>query len=300
MKIFVVGDITLDILCKTGNYAKPGEETGLESLDFSLGGNAANFAFAASKLGFKTELFSAIGNDFATSFLKKQLSSCGIKQSLKKTALHNACSVILVGKKGERSIYSEKGALETLSSKDIEKKLLPKLKHGNIVFFGAYFHLAKMHKGFPKLLKKIRKKGCAIAFDACFDTYGKWKVMHLLKCLDIFFLNELELEHIAKTKNKSKAVKKLFSKGASIIVLKKGAKGSELFLPDFSVSVPASKANAVDTTGAGDIFNAAFLYAFFSGASEKKSLEFANFMAGQKISKHGLFVPAGSVEILYK
>ncbi len=73
MKVFVVGDLCLDVLCNIREHAALGEEKHIYNLNFSLGGNAANFSFAASKLGFDVELHSAIGKDFATAFLKKQL-----------------------------------------------------------------------------------------------------------------------------------------------------------------------------------------------------------------------------------
>ena len=291
-KIFVVGDLCVDVLCKTKKYAKAGEEAYLDDLTFSLGGNAANFAFASAKLGMKPELFSAIGKDFSTGFLKEELRSVGIKSSLKQMTLENAYSIILVGQKGERAIYSGKGVLEEITARDIERMLLPKLKKGSIVFFGAYYHLRGIHKGFLKLLRKIKEKQCFIAFDLCFDAFGKWKLFPFLKYIDLLFLNTIELAHVAHKRNEKDAINLLFKKGASKIVLKRGPKGARFFSPNVSVNSSAFRRKAVDTTGAGDIFNAAFMKAYLKGLDTEKALKFANFAAAQKISKHGLFMPA--------
>ncbi|MBN1940931.1 MAG: carbohydrate kinase family protein [Candidatus Diapherotrites archaeon] len=294
-KIFAVGDITLDILCSVNKQIDFGAEAHLNNLTFSLGGNAANFAFAASKMGLNIELLSPIGNDFATPFVTEQLRSAGVKLNLKKFNGTNACSIIMVGKNGRRAIYSRKGVLEKISSRDIEKMLLPKLKQGDIVFFGAYFHMPGMRKGFKKLLEKICAKNCFIVFDTCYDAYGRWKILGFLKYFHILFINEIELRKVTKKKDEEKAVAVLFRNGASLIVLKKGARGSKFFAPDIAFSAKAAKAQAIDTTGAGDVFNAAFLLAFLSGVNEKKALGFANFVAAKKTEKHGLFVPAKKV-----
>jgi sugar/nucleoside kinase (ribokinase family) len=295
MKVFVVGDICLDVLCCIRERAALGEEKHIDNLTFSLGGNAANFAFAAAKLGLKPELFSALGKDFASAFLKQQVKSAGIKPHFIEPGLQNSYTVLLVEKNGQRFAYSSKGSLEKLTAKGLEKSLLQKLHAGDLVFFGGYFHIPAMHSGFPKLLKKIREKNCLIGFDLCFDEFGKWKIFHFLSLIDFLFLNDLELARSTKKKSEKSAIAFLFSKGASNVILKKGQNGSAFFSKDFFCKAKAFPARAVDTTGAGDIFNAAFLKAFFSGADAKKCLEFANFAAAKKIERHGLFVPAQSI-----
>lgn len=292
MKIFVVGDLCVDVLCSLREEGSLGEEKNIENLTFSLGGNAANFAFAASKLGMKHEFFSAIGKDFATGFLKGSLKSAKINFCLKEVPMQNAFSILLVGKRGEKTTYSNKGALKKFSCKDIEKKVLPRLKPGDIVFFGAYFHMLGLHNGFLQLLKKIKNKGCLVGFDLCFDEYGKWAIIPFLPFIDFLFLNELELRHLSKKASEKDGIEFLFSRGSSNIMLKKGPKGSSFFSDCACFHEKAPKVNELDTTGAGDIFNAAFLKAFIEGKNARQCLGFANFVASAKVAKHGLFIPS--------
>ncbi|MDD5147967.1 MAG: carbohydrate kinase family protein [Candidatus ainarchaeum sp.] len=292
MKVYAIGDICLDVLCSIRERAALGEEKHIHNLVFSLGGNAANFAFAAAKLGLDVELFSAIGNDFATGFLKKSLKGAGVKSSMKPHPMQNSYSIHMIEKNGQRFSYSTKGPLEKLSSGEIEKKLLPRLKQGDIVFFGGYFHILELHKGFSPLLKKIKSKGCLIAFDLCFDEYGEWKILDFAEEIDFLFMNEIELGQLTKKSSEKEAIKLLFKKGASNIILKKGPNGSEFFSHCASFREKAPRVKAADTTGAGDIFNAAFLKAFIEGKDAKACLKFANFVASAKVARHGLFVPS--------
>ncbi|HLD58884.1 MAG TPA: carbohydrate kinase family protein [archaeon] len=302
MKVFAVGDLCLDVLCSIREHASLGEEKHIYNLNFSLGGNAANFSFAAAELGFDVELLSAIGKDFASDFLKKQLNSAGVKARLQEFPSMNSFSILLVNPDGQKSTYSSKGALENLTAEHVEKELLPRLKQGDLVFFGGYFHMYGLHKGFLRLLKKIREKNCTVAFDLCFDEFQKWRILEFLPLIDFLFLNDLELQRLTKKSNEKAAISFLLEKGATKIVLKKGPKGSAFFAKKISCHAKAVKAPAVDTTGAGDIFNAAFLKAFFEDLNCKKCLEFANFAASRKISRHGLFLPERSIlnkKILY-
>ncbi len=291
-RIFVVGDLNLDILCKIRELADFNEEADISNLKFSLGGNASNLGYAAASLGLDVELLSAIGKDFSTSFLKNYLKRANVKLNLINSKGLNGYSIVLVNKNGEKAIYSGKGACGELTAKIIEKKLLPKIKPGDLIYFGGYFHLLKVHKGFPQLLKKIKRNGCTIAFDLCYDEFGKWKVNHLLKYIDLLFLNEIELEKVAKGKNKLQKIKFLIKNGAKNIILKKGKKGVTFYSKDRVVKEKAITAKVIDTTGAGDVFNAGFLYGKINQYSEKNCLRIANFVAWKKIQQTGLAIPS--------
>ncbi|VVC00111.1 putative sugar kinase [uncultured archaeon] len=292
-KVFCIGDLNIDLFTHAGTGQQKntglvfGEEHSAKKIYYSLGGNAANFAAAISSLGTNTYLASAIGRDIFSSPIMKELGKRGMKPLLKRYDLPNGVSNIFVSESGERAILSSKGCLTELQCRDIENKALPKLREGDIVFFGGYFHMLGMHRGFPELLRRIRTKGAKIFFDACFDTSEKWKVGHFLGLVDCFFLNEVEMRKICGTKNVANAVKKLFSMGARRIVLKKGAKGSEFFSADCHETMAAIGGRAMNATGAGDFFNAGFTFGFLRGFSIINCLLAGNFVASQKIYGEG-------------
>ena len=291
-KLFAVGDLCVDVLQGMGEEARFGEEQSLRSLHFSIGGNAANFAVIASKLGMRPTLVSVVGSDFATGFLKKELSKAKVKNRLFKSSLPNSFSLIRVDKKGERAILSAKNCLSEITAKKVEKALLPKLSAGDIVFFGGFFHLLNLRKEFIQLLKKIRRKGATVCFDTCFDTTGKWSVHAFLPFIDFLFVNELELKHISKGNSTSKRVQHLFNKGACFMVVKQGKAGATLFAQDVSMRFPAQKTKAVDTTGAGDAFNAGFVFGLMHNRPLDKCMIAGNFVAATKIRQHRLAAPS--------
>jgi len=288
-----VGDLNVDIL--QGLASKPvfGEERRLQELAISIGGNAANFAVIGSKLGLKPFLISVIGKDFATRFLKEQLSEAGVKTSLIKSQKQNTFAIILVNKRGERSIQSMKDCYQDVDSKKFGKLLLPKLKRGDFVFFGGFYHFKNLRPSFRGLLAKAKKRGATICFDTCFDSFGKWDINSFLPFIDYLFVNDLELRHIAHGSTMRKRVESLFKKGARIVAVKQEAKGATLFVKGLKPKhFPSVAGRVVDTTGAGDAFNAGFVFGLMRGWSLENCAIAGNFVAAKKIRVHGLAAPA--------
>jgi len=294
-RVFAVGDITLDVLLGLGKQARFGQDQSLKSLVFSIGGNAANFAVIGSKLGFKPKLVSILGKDFPAPFLRAELAKAHVSSQLVKGRKATSVSIIAVNAKGERAIHSMPGCLTELTSKQVEKALLPKLRPLDIVFFGAFYHLPGLRPGFKSLLSKIRCKGAVICFDTCFDTYSNWNISQFIPFFDLLFVNDLELRHIATGNTLAKRVKHLFRKGASVVVVKQEAKGASLFVNgQTSKRFPSVSTKVVDTTGAGDAFNAGFVFGLLQGFSLEQCTRAGNFVAAKQIRQHGLAAPSAS------
>lgn len=292
-RIFSVGDLCIDILQEISSAVKFGEEHSLEDLEFSVGGNAANFAVMGAKLGLKPVLISAIGSGLGTPFLRKQLADAGVSSFLAESRENNAISFILVNRRGERAIESTKTSLHGLSSRGVARSLLPKLKAGDIVFFGGFYHLPKMRPGFRALLQKIKKKRALVCFDTCFDTHGVWDIGSFIPFIDYLFVNDIELKHIASGGNEARRVASLFKNGASVVAVKQAGSGSTLFVKGFPPKhFPSVAKKVVDTTGAGDSFNAGFVFGLVRGWSLCNCMLAASFVAARKIAQHGLAAPS--------
>lgn len=290
MRVFAVGDLNIDLFILSEKNFVFGEEKKADEVYFTLGGNAANFSVAASALGIKTSLVSALGKDIYSSFILQALKKYGVEPLLMRSASPNGVSSILVRPGGGRAIISSKGALLELDSVTVSQKLLPRVKSGDAVYFGGFFHLPRLRKGFAALLRKLRRKGCLILFDATFDEYNKWGVKGFARLVDYFFLNHVELEKITGTSVTLKAIKILFGMGFGNIVLKQGKKGASFFSKREKANCHALKVKAYNSTGAGDFFNAGFVYGLSKNYSHRNSLLCGNLVAAKRISNKGYFV----------
>ncbi|MEM4390793.1 MAG: PfkB family carbohydrate kinase [Candidatus Diapherotrites archaeon] len=282
-KIFVVGDTNVDFFTYYSKNLVFGEEHKANSFSVSIGGNAANFAVAMASLGIEVELVSAIGKDVFKEFIDKELSDKKIKKNFFVFNEKNGISNIFVRNDGERAIVSSKGCMLKLTSKMVWQKIGKKIKKGDWIFFGGYYHLKGLHKDFKKLLKNFKQRGVIIAFDATYDEYNTWDVS-FLGLVDYFFLDEREFEKITGNKSLHQGIKFLLKNGAKRVILKRGSKGAAFFTNSKKIFEKANKVKAINTTGAGDFFNAGFVYGLINDFNEKVCLKIGNFVASQRIS----------------
>ena len=284
-KLFVAGDLCVDVSQEGRSKAVPGEEHELKGIAFSAGGCAANFSVISGRLGLKPVLVSAIGDDFAAPLLKKELSKAGVRLKLKASRKPNAVSLISLGRAGDRAIQSVTNCLDDITAADIRKSVLPGLSKGDLVYFGGFFHLKNIRRGFAGLLRAIRGRSALVCFDACFDMRGEWDVAGLLPLIDYLFLNEKELMHLSEGGSAGERAENLLKSGAGHVILKRGSMGSSVYC----TGSPATHAGAVggkakNTTGAGDAFNAGFLFGVTRGWTLRDCALAGNFVAARTLS----------------
>ena len=292
-RVFAVGDANVDVFCLPERLPSLGEEAHGE-IHASIGGNAANFAAALGRLGGAVELVSVSGADPFSHFIRSELSKSGVSLNLAESSQPSGISLITLNRKGERSIVSSKGACAELTTALLESRLLPHLRRGDVVYIGGFFHLPNMHRGFASLLKRARIKGSVIMLDLCFDEYGLWmkSLKPIIKLIDVLFMDALELWKLTGEKDMLKAIKKLQEAGAGEIVLKLGKSGSAYFFGKKFFHSKAPKTRCVNSTGAGDVFDAGFVLGRMKGLDAGTCLRLGNMAAAEKVRHHGIVVPS--------
>ncbi len=293
-RVFVLGDTNLDIICNIDKIPKEGQEFNIDSINFSIGGNGANFSVALGKLGINVYFFSVLGNDFSTEFLTGELWSSGVKPNLFRSDSTNGYSIVLVHKDGERRILSNKGATEKLNLGMFKDDMLKEILEGDVLFIPGFFHHRNLHKDLEGFLGILKERGVRVMFDLCFDKSNMWMgaLQRYIQYIDVLFLNKTELHGLTKEKDIYRGIKKLHESGLERIVLKMGEEGSAYFSKDKSFRENALKVKCMDSLAAGDIFNAGWVYGFINGRDERTCLKLGNFVAGRKIQHHGIVIPS--------
>jgi sugar/nucleoside kinase (ribokinase family) len=288
-KVFVVGDLNIDVLCQVRGLPSRGKEIHADSIDFSLGGNAANFAVTLGKLGVQPEFYSCIGNGHSSGFLREELEQAGVKSILREVQGNSGVTVSMVFRDGRRGFISNKGASGMLRVQDL-KPILERIEPGDILYVGGFFHLPGIAKGLPGFLGSAKRKGATLMFDFTFDeTHSSGRFRDFAKYLDMVFLNEDELNRLeSRVRGSSGKMSRL---GVRDVIVKLGRRGSLFYTNGMITREPALKVRAIDTTGAGDVFNAAFVYGFMDGLLPEQCLKLGNWVAGWKVQRTGIEVP---------
>lgn len=296
-KIVSLGDVAWDIFLKPARNMVWGSDVpGLA--DMQPGGSAANFAVWASRLGAKVSLVGKIGDDWLGQIMRDYLQRQKVE-----TLLHQIPSVrtarigVLVTNCGERSFIMDKDAKLSFQPEDFSPAWLDACE---LFFFTGYtiFSLASL-SFIHKVLAEVRRRRIPLAFDPAsfhlIEGYGPTRLLKELGHFDFLLLNEKEAEVLLPGRPPQELLAH-----ADIAVVKRGDRGASFYAPGYCLDSPAIPTHAIDTTGAGDSFDAAFLSEFLHHRNAEAAMAKGNQIGSFVVSYLGAqpAYPLSPVEVM--
>ena len=273
----VVGELNADlILNHLASFPETGKEKLAGEMTLALGSSTAIFASNLSSLGGKVAFIGKIGNDIFGRFCKQELDNKGVDTSMVviDEKLDTGATVVLnFGE--DRAMITHQGAMKHLSVADITPEKIAVARH---LHFSSYFLQPGFKNNLAGLFKMAKEAGMTTSFDLQWDPEEKWDFDYkdVIPYVDIFLPNEKELLKLTDKEDLDEAIAEIKSI-TNILAIKMGSKGSVLLYNGKKNFRPAYLNNAVvDAIGAGDSFNAGFIYKFITGESLEKCQEFAN------------------------
>ena len=259
-----------------------------EKYDIGPGGKGSNQAVAAAKAGAKTFFISKIGDDQFGTMAKKIYDEVGVDYSKVIISKEHSTGAagILVNNKGQNAINVVPGAAGTLTADDIDAA-------SNVIIESSIF-LTQLEA--PKdtvyyALKVAKENNVATILNPAPASKIDENIFPLI---DYFTPNEIEASFYVNFKVESeedakKASQQLLKQGIKNVIITLGDKGAFFANNEKSFHVQAMNLGekAIDTTGAGDAFNAGFAVALTEDKNIKDSITFANITAGLSTTKIG-------------
>jgi sugar/nucleoside kinase (ribokinase family) len=233
------------------------------------GGSAGNTLFALARMGASTSFLGKTGNCAEGDFYRESFSKIGGDTSRFKIGeVPNGRCLSLVTPDGERTMRTDLGAAMTLAPEEISVSDFAGCAHAHIEGY-LLFNEALMRR----VLESAKKAGCTISLDlASFEVVNATKSIlpDLLRdYVDIVFANEEEGSAYTGIEGDYAAIALQLAELCEIVAVKVGAHGSYIAHADIVEKIkPMHAAHVIDTTGAGDLWAAGFLY----GWSQKRSL----------------------------
>jgi len=287
--VTVVGDINVDILtAPISKYPEKDKQIITDSMRLSPGGSSFNLALALAKLGVKTKFIGRVGKDDFGKMLTSIGKKAGIKMCVKFEG-ETGITLAISFKDGTRSFISFKGSNNRFSLKDFALSAI----EGKVLAIGGYNLLNALRRDVPQILDYAKNKNMLTSLDPNWDPEG-WgegrvrDIYNLLPKLDFFLPDLNEAEAITYTKNDVLMAKKLINLGASTVLIKEGSKGCLLATKNYVKLIPSFKVNAINTTGAGDVFHAAFIKYMLGGREVEEAVRLANAAAAISVTKLGM------------
>jgi sugar/nucleoside kinase (ribokinase family) len=281
----------LDILISgVGKLPEHWEETVFAGNFFPfVGGGAANSAITLGRLGAVVEIAGKIGGDSLGELINAGLHENGVLTSnlLRQKKSTSGLAIGLVNPEGKRCFITSRGANDSLDPREFN---FSKKEQFNIFFINGFFQFPQAEGALLEMIKEFRQAGVRTAFDmASWDGSGRWMraVVPFLPYVTCFFCNTFQLEALTGQKDQDAGAELLLDQGVGEVIVKMGALGCTIYGIDPPIHIVAPDFPIVDTTGAGDSFDAAYLFGLSKGWTPFECGAFGNTVAGINCGNFG-------------
>ena len=256
------------------------------------GGSAANTIVGIASFGGRTAFVGKVKSDQIGKLYTHDIRAANVTFTTPAATdgVATGCSYILVTPDGERTMNTYLGAAQNLSPADIDEK---QIASAAVIYLEGYLWDPKDAKeAFVKASKIAHDAGRQVALtlsDAfCISRYRN-EFVDLIRggTVDIVFANESELLSLYESKDFDAALKQLRA-DAKLAAVTRSEKGCVVVDKSTVTTVAASPVTkVVDTTGAGDLFAAGFLYGLAINAGHKRAGELGCLAAAEVIQHIG-------------
>ena len=299
-QILVIGDALIDHQYWIDRIPGVGEDTIIRSFLKNVGGSAANTAIALAYLGVPTQFCGTIGRDLDGDLIIQQMRSVGVDTSGIQYGETTGFTITMIDENSERTMFSFRGA--SSSALSIDKPLLESIKSSRLLLTSGYQLLyPDQAEVVLSIAESVHAEGNLVALDPSplvGDIPDEIRT-RMLGLTDILLPNLRELAILAGEEDPAAALEKARSLSKCVAV-KLGSKGAWMAIregfelinskrvsQDLSFQAPANQVQAVDTTGAGDAFNAGFLASFICNETPENWLRSGNNLAGEVVQHRG-------------
>jgi sugar/nucleoside kinase (ribokinase family) len=255
----------------------PGEEIKTGSFYQTVGGGAVITAVGAARLGLRTSVLSALSAGAA-----RVLKGEGVAvRNLRRPSELGALSVAL-STKGNRSFVTFNGVNDVLEPRLASAVPRIAARHVHFAFF------PRACRRWVRIAKRLRERGITTSWDFGWNEglLRDSRFPDLIGALDYAFVNEQEAALYARAKSAAAAVP-FWRRHTRNAVIKLGPRGCRWISPGGDLSSPPIRVRAVETTGAGDAFNAGFIFGLLRGLGPVATLRAANFVGGMSTRAAG-------------
>lgn len=274
LSVAVIGEFFVDQIFTGFNYLpKFGEEAFARKYAREIGGGAAITACALAKLGLRVAVLGMVGRSDGD-WVIERLTSFGVDcRGLEFEPQEPTGTTVSISTREDRTFYSYYGANRDLP------RLLRQPETVHILKSARHVHFACAPSGEIDLpLFKTVHRRSRISIDV--QSHESWltlpESLNILRNCDIFFPNEKEAGWISCQAAAPDMLRALGEKGIRGVALKLGGKGAALLWRGRQFRVDPFAVETLDTTGAGDCFNAGFIFAWLHGYRPQRCLEIAN------------------------
>lgn len=280
------GALNVDTLLKVDKIAGAEEESFIHDYTEACGGSAANTMVGLARLGASVGFVGKVADDHEGQlqidcFQKEGVNTDGIIHSPKGKS--GVC-LGFVDKKGARALYINPGVNDLIEFREIQAPYITDTH---------FLHLSSFvgEKSFraQKKLMSFLPDSVKVSFDpgSLYAQKGLAAIEPIIQNSFVMMPNALELKLLTGETGIPEGAQKLIEMGVEIVAVKMGDKGCYVSNGEEKMTLQPYKVPVVDTTGAGDAFDAGFLYGLVHNRTLEDCGKLGNFVASRSVMKMG-------------
>lgn len=275
-KVTVIGSSSMDLVVTSNIRPGAGETVLGESFKTVPGGKGANQAVAAARLGADVSMIGCVGEDHYGKAILENFKSNGVSvENVKPVTDTDSGTAHIILAEGDNSIVVVKGANDHITP-DYVEKAKEKIKEADIVL---------IQQEIPEETVEYVAQLCQELKVPLLLNPAPARPLkaEVIEQVSYITPNEHEAELLFEGKEKEEVLKQYPNK----LFITEGKQGVRYFNGEKEVMVPSYQVETIDTTGAGDTFNAALAVALAEGMGFEKGIQFANRAASLSVTKFG-------------
>lgn len=282
-RIVVVGSFNADLVSYMQRMPRPGETVHGDSFMTGAGGKGSNQAVAAARLGADVTFIGRLGNDVFANLAYEIWNAEGVNSDYVVQDADTATGVapIFVDSAGENMIVVVLGANSRMKPSDIDAA------RGRIAAADVLLAQLEINTDMVTYALQVAKE---VGVTTILNPAPAAPIpRETIQLADYLTPNETELESLSggPVSDVATAARSLMTRAEQTVVVTMGARGAQVVARDQTDTVPSFAVDALDTTGAGDAFNAALAVGTAEGKSLAEALRFANATAALCVTKAG-------------
>ena len=277
--VLAIGELNPDLVLSGLRAQAPrlGTEQEFDAYVLTLGSSTAITCVLMQRLGLATAMSAHVGDDDYGRFCRASLIAEHVDAELVRTHPTLATGLtVCLPYPADRLLLTCKGTMALNPAEGINTSRLRRARH---VHVGSFFLQDALRRHVAGLFATARGLGLTTSLDTGWDPQEQWMSGDLRAALahtSYLFPNATEFEHLAGTRDIERGMACLVDLGVGAVVLKQGAEGAVQGDGAGLCAHPGFSAYPVDTTGAGDSFNAGYLAAMLRSAPVAERLMFGN------------------------
>jgi sugar/nucleoside kinase (ribokinase family) len=276
LDLLVLGEINPDLLLRGDVVPRFGQiEQTVRDAALVAGSSAVITACGASRLGLSVGFIGLCGDDVFGRFMREHMIAAGIdvRPVCVEANMQTGFTIHLTREDGDRALLTFPGAIAAFGEAHIDTRWFSRARHLHIA---SFFLQESLRPSLPGLAQMARDCGMTVSLDTNWDPVGQWNgnLRQTLAWIDIFLPNANEAQAIAGADDLGIALDRL-AESIPIVAVKCGDQGGVLRSHSFQVRCRPPEVIPLDTTGAGDTFNAGFLAGYLKGCELDAALRIA-------------------------